>query len=386
MLMTGCSIIGGSSNSSDAQQVLSFGSNKKSKKDNKKQSGDGTDDAMKYLDTQLLSQDITSENHYQTYQVIRGEFVTKYDSASGELYFPNLYSQKTEYEKGKMIFEQFVVEQGQYVKKGDPIADVHMELDTTELNELQLRLSRYYERLDADEKTFESKKKAYRARFYEKMTTAQSLQLRLEYDDFLLQWENAKKNWNKTIEDTKEAIDVYVKTKAIHQIEAGQDGYVTFTSWIWEGTELKNGDVLCSIIPEGSVYLKMDNSNQLLNYGRKVTVSFGKGKEGYEGTVVSVDPKTTSYDLGDKSAYIKVACNLEDVYTFRTANVSYVAESMVDVLLVDRAAVTMENDIPYVTVREADGSLLKTGFFFGGSNQNYFWVYGGLSEGTTVVK
>ena len=59
--------------------------------------------------------------------------------------------------------------------------------------------------------------------------------------------------------------------------------------------------------------------------------------------------------------------------------------TMENVLLVPARAVTIDNDITYVTIVKEDGSFLKKGFRAGGSNANYYWVMDGLEEGTVIL-
>ena len=386
VLFQGCNALGSRTNNTGSGQVVSLGSKEKGKEE--ESNGDGYEliDKSMYLDTELLKKDTEATSRYQTYEVTRGEFVTSYDLLKGELYYPDLKMVSANYEKGTMIFEEFVVEQGQYVKVGDPIAKVHIELDTTELNELNLKLNRYQQRYEEEQVEFEIRKSEYNNRLKEKMTKAQSLDLQLEYEDFLSQWDNTKANWIASIEDTQEAIASYEDAMAMTELKSEEEGYLIYLSNLYEGIEIKNDEVICGILPDSSVYVKVDNSNQMLCYGCPVTVKFGAKEIAYEGEVVSADPKTTSYDLYDELAYILVHCNLEDVYSYRSATIAYVAQSMQDVLLVEKEAVTVEDEIPYVTVLKEDGTLLKTGFLAGGSNQNYYWVYSGLSEGMKLVK
>lgn len=386
VIVQGCSIVDQGKHDFEDEKIVSFGTKEISSKEGTNVDDYDIIDQSMYLDTELLNKDSSTMSSYQIYEVTRGDFITSYDLIKGELYYPDVREVTCEYEKGTMIFEEYLVEQGQYVKVGDPIAKVHIELDTTELHELNLRLDRYQQRYEEDKTEFESREKEYSKRLQEKMTEAQSLQLQLEYEDYLNQWESTEEKWITTIEDTQEAIAVYEETQAMTELVSDVEGYLIQLANLYEGVEIKNDDVICSVVPNGAVYVKVENKNQLLSYGCPVTVKFGAKQITYDGQVVSVDSKTTSYDLYDEFAYILVNCNLEAVYSFRSATISYVAQSMKDVLLVDRTVVTVEDDIPYVTVLNEDGSFLKTGFIAGGVNQNYYWVYTGLSEGMKLVK
>ena len=58
---------------------------------------------------------------------------------------------------------------------------------------------------------------------------------------------------------------------------------------------------------------------------------------------------------------------------------------MENVLLVPAEAVTIDKRKYYVTVLGEGGSMTKTQFIPGGGNDEYYWVFDGLQEGTRIV-
>lgn len=383
--LQGCSAIPLTKNSSDSGQLLDIGTRKAVKNADVDEDSYEIVDRSMYLDTSVLDE-TTSDSKYETFVVRRGEFTTTYENVKGQMYFPKMHEIKAQFGQGTMIFEKFLVEPYQYVKAGDPVANVHIELDTTQENDFTIHLKRYEQRYAEAKKAYQSSNEIYKKKLQETMTTIERMKLKLEYEDFLNQWEKTEKDWIQTMKDTQEAKEAYETAASQKHIVAEEDGYVLWKAELMEGSELKDGTSICGIMKEGNVYVSVNNKNQFLSYGCPVKVTFGAKKITYPGTVVSLDNKTASADLYTDDAYIKVDCKFKDVYQLYNVTVSYVAQSMKNVLLVERDAVTLEDDIPYVKVQKEDGSICKTGFLAGGSNHDYYWVYSGLSEGMLLVK
>ena len=53
-------------------------------------------------------------------------------------------------------------------------------------------------------------------------------------------------------------------------------------------------------------------------------------------------------------------------------------------LIVPKAAVVNKDKSTYVTVVKGDGSVEQRSFVPGGSDNNYYWVVEGLTEGMTI--
>lgn len=384
LLLQGCSVAQTGNGNGDSSGVLSFGSKKTVS------SSEGSEEKSKvniadYLDTELLNQTASTEDSYTSYTVTRGDFETTYDMDQGEVYPYNATLITSECDTGKVYFKEYCVSPYQYVQKGDPIAKVYVELDATQLSELKLNLERYEKRYQEAKDTHKEQDADYLERFAKDMTVVECLKLQQDYDNFNFSWEQSCESYEKSIEDTKEQIEDIEEAKIMTEVVSTVDGFVVeLQRYINEGDELSNGYILASVIDPSPVYLKVDG-NGLYSYGSKVQVTWKGNGSKYEGTVVSLDSKTASYDMFNTDAFIRVDCSIEDIGQSLYGGLSIVTRDMKDVLLVDRAAVTEENSIPYVTVKNEDGTLCKTGFVAGGYNQNYYWVFSGLSEGMQLV-
>lgn len=384
LLLQGCSLAQSGDGNENSSGIFSFGSKKTVS------STEGNDEKSKvnvadYLDKEILNQTVSSEESYTTYTVTRGDFVTTYDMDQGEIYPYNATTITIECEQGTIYFKEYCVSLYQYVEKGDPIAKVYVELDTTQLNELKLNLERYEKRYQEAKDAQKEQDEDYKERFTKNMTAVERMKLQQEYDNFLFSWEQSCDNWEKLIEDTKKQIEDIEEAASTTEIISTGEGYiVNLQRYIKEGDELSNGYVLAAVTDASPVYIKVDG-NGLYSYGSKVQVTWKGNGSKYEGTVVTLDPKTASYDMFSTDAAIRVDCTFADIGQSLYAGLSIVTRDVKDVLLVDRAAVTEEDSIPYVTVKNEDGSLCKTGFVAGGYNQDYYWVYSGLSEGMQLV-
>ena len=344
-------------------------------------------DKSMYLDTSLQSNEVSNEDKYTIYTVKRGDFVTEYSSLKAEPYYNSFYPVKYEYEVGTMIFENFTKGRFDYVQKGEVIAKVHNEIDLTKLDELKLKVERYKQRYEEAKSSYEKKKKEYERDFLTTSSALENMELQLDYDEFIYQWEETDQDWMNTIKDTQEMIDDYEAALKVTEIVAEYEGFIfyDYEHPLREGDTIKSGDTICNMIANENAYVTVDNSNQMLSYGNTVTAIF-PNKE-YKGVVVNPNVKATSENTRSDIAYIKLDCDLQTLFTTSSnINISYTTNSMKDVLIVDKQYVTYEDEIPYVTVLKEDGTLLKTTFKPGSTNNNYVWVFSGLSEGMQLIK
>lgn len=383
MTFTGCNI-----------KVLDTGSSKvftveTQKEETKLEDGSSVDQSM-YIDLSLLNRESDINHSYTTYEVKKGDFQTVYSMDKGEIGFGfNSVPVKADYKKGNMYFESFdETKLYQYVAKGDDLVHVCMDVDMTEVTELEIKLNRYEQRLKDDEANYIKQAKEYKESIDKAQSITDKIELTNRYEQSQIQWEKTKKDWNKTIKDTKELIQEYKESAHITSIKAERDGIYIVTNFygVKEGQVIYNDTNLGYIIPISPIYLSVDNKSGNYSYGKKVEVSLASGKK-FEGTVINLDKKLASTNVYDETAWIQVDCQIPDIGNSQTASLSVVTQQMENVLLVDRAAVTREDDgSTYVTVLNDDGSLCKKGFIAGGSNQQYYWVYSGLSEGMHLVK
>ena len=346
-------------------------------------------DKSMYLDTSALEKTDEDNLGYQTVTVEKGSFYNEF-SSKAELFFPNSKLIIAESEYGDVVFEEYTIEEGAYVQKGEAIAKVHIESDSVDVTEKQLELQRLQESLvtkEADWVTWDK----------ETQDDIKEMTDHYEYEIALLNYhatvtlhEQEREAILDGIADLEEVIADLQSAAQVSEIVAPISGYVWELEDIVGGDVLKQDTSLGKIIMLDCIYLKVKEASDMLSYGKQVDIIVKTGGkiQTFTGEVISLSDMNLLKSMQTEAAYIKVnvdPASILGVGMINLINVTTKTRTMNDVLLVEKDAVTVDNDITYVTALLPDGSLVKKGFISGGNNNTYYWVLSGLEEGTKIV-
>lgn len=281
---------------------------------------------------------------------------------------------------GTTYFVESNVNLFQQVKKGDVLAVIRVAPDEVELARQERSLQRERERLEQLHKDYANDKNN---KGYLKSVEARQ----------------------KTIADLEELIAEMKADYGRTEIKAPYDGIITDVSMeLWrrslkEGDLLRSGQQLLILSAQDSNLLYVEDPNGLLTYGHKAAVEYSSidgSKKTVEGDVVSLNLASVSKDLfGEGYALIKLPAEAVDdmvgsVYSGDNwwsqsqCRVSVTTRSMSDVVLVPKRAVTLKAGVTYVRVKQEDGSVVYRSFLAGGSDDTYYWVAEGLTEGMEI--
>lgn len=300
----------------------------------------------------LLVQTVTKNDTQQNSVVTvkRGDF-TRTLMFQGSIYFTTSEGVFYEGKRITTIFDEFVVRKNQFVKKDDPIAKIHYEVDTVE-----------HERLKLEVKRLKEKKSS-------------------------LTDSNAIAQINEELSTKQELLDEYDLNETTDYIYATSDGVISNLARIESQSSLNDQAYIAVINRDAQPVIIVDDANQQLRYGLNVSVdvTMDGEKTTYSGTVISGD-SLVSEDQKIKCAFILLDCPYM-ASELLDANfiVNATTTNMKDVLLIDVDAVKMEDFITYVNCLE-DGKVVKHNFLNAGSNSTYYWVLDGLTEGMTVLR
>jgi hypothetical protein len=114
-----------------------------------------------------------------------------------------------------------------------------------------------------------------------------------------------------------------------------------------------------------------------------ITASYKKEKKVFEGTVVS-DPKVLPDDVSQKYTVIQLKEPVSVIDLQGEVSYKCDTEVLQEVLLIDRDAVTKEDNKDFVYILE-DGSVKKRFIVTGPFNMDEIVVFDGLDEGQTLV-
>lgn len=311
--------------------------------------------------------DKTVEYGQNTVILQRG--TVSYDfSATGYLYYPDTTSVENPVKYGTCYVTKCDLTMYQQVKKGEVLATIRVAADQVGLERLRTQLNRERERLaDLISQGEEKNEKAIEAK-------------------------------QETIADLEERIRDMEADFATKEIRSPMDGVIISTRWFEEEQILNSGVQICIIADQSRSYVVVEDTSHQLNYGDQLDVTYavpGGGRKTVQGTVVTAGQRSVSGALqGDEmlitvpaEAIPEMAYNSMFTGGFwnrRSFDVTGQVRSTENVILVPKSAVTLSNGSTYVNVVREDGSIVNQSFVAGGSNNTYYWVVQGLSEGMEI--
>lgn len=326
-------------------------------------------------------------NAYKTDTAIKGEFYEEV-KMNGNYYIREAQAARVSYEYGKMIFDEFLVKNKDYVMAGDPIASVRIEVSDADIKEVQLRIQRMEERLAFDRQDYaKDDKKAMEDAYAIKDPHAQGIAV----TSYLKQKELHDQNIatrERTITDQKEILSKMEEAKNMTAILAPCDGYVSDLATYSAGNEVKDKTILALVSNQKSNLIEVNNSQEDFKYGQQVEVTItGKtGEETMIGTVIS--PSIMAGEVAGGSAVIQLPKTIEEMPEKKDVKkilVTLKAGKEENAVMIKLGSLQVEKNNVYASVLTEDGSIVKRNVIIGGTNKEYYWVLKGLEEGDTVV-
>lgn len=293
-----------------------------------------------------------------------GSFNSTFEGA-GAMEYALSENVKNPIKNGTTYFGEYQVDEYQHVEKGDVIATIRVMKDEYVVKEKQIQLQRAQERLaDLKAEGAEENKKA--------------IEERLE-----------------RIAEINEELTEILKDAETTEIKAPMSGTIINLSSLETERILRPEEIIGEIAKEEACYAVVENTNQMLNYGNEVKISYmnREGKTSFcNGVVVSAsNPGLTKAlqsenayislpkeSLGDMALYNATSGNWWNRYIFR---VEATTREMNHVLVIPRTAVTEINGCTYVNVKDKQGKVTTRSFVAGGYDNTNYWVIEGLSEG-----
>lgn len=300
-----------------------------------------------------------------------GNFSSSFEG-SGYMYYPSSQMVQNPIEYGTVYFGEMLVSQYQHVEEGDVIATVRVQIDEIELERQETKLKRLEERLqDYLEQNAGDNSE----------TVMENIASRQE-----------------AIGEVKELIADMKADGATTEIKADRSGVIIWAVSHEEEDILYWNENLLRVADEDTCYVILENTNQLLNYGNEVSISY-EDREGNtktaSGTVASIAAAGVSSVFGMEYSMILLPPEVISDMAVATQNyggwwnrnrytVSAVIREMDNVLVVPRSAVTEIAGNTYVNIIDENGKVTACSFVAGGFDSANYWVIEGLSEGMNV--
>ena len=286
-------------------------------------------------------------------------------------------------------FVNYLVEEGQEVKKGEKLLSYRLPFDPITLEEKELKLKQSLEayELATRQREAEIDEGEKRLKILEQGTyDAKIAKLNLEKQK--LSFRQYCYQTEKALGIQKEDIKTIKAKEELQYLYALYDGIIHKGDGISEAMEIDNRKVLLTILDKKSAVLGTEVSgNESLWFDMKVSVTgITNRKEDkdhlYTGRVLSSDSlfegKITTGML-----YVAVE-DRELVDTIQMANISAAAVAVERVPIIPIKAVKTENDRKFVYQKDSGGSLRRQ-YITGRDNGTDMWVYSGLSAGQNIV-
>lgn len=290
---------------------------------------------------------------------------------TGLLGYPNCTGVKNEIENGTVYFAEYLVNQYDYVREGDPIARIRVEGDPVEEQRRIKRQNRLEQRYQDLEKTLDLSKEENITR----LTAEQEL-----------------------LEEARISLEEFQKDKETTELLAPADGIVVSLEELDAEKQLYFGQTIAEIADQDRCYLLVSNAENQLQYGNTVSVSYqdknGKAQK-TQGRVASISGRGVDRELQSEYCIVAVSpedsvkmakppANINGQQAMSRFRIKAKVRMMENVLLVPKSAVLDVSQTTYVYVMEADGSKKLTPFLSGGHDDKNYWVVEGLSEGTKI--
>lgn len=269
-------------------------------------------------------------------------------------------------EYGTTYFGGYTVNYLQHVEKGDVIATVRVVGDEIEIQRKEQQLKRAQERLaDLRAAGEEDNKDAIEAKLEE-------------------------------IKDIEEILQKMKADAKTTEIRADKSGMVYGMSEMEAETILYKDTAIMMLIDESLVYITVEDTNGVLNYGNEVEISYttyaGEDKKctakvvslGNAGLSRNLQSNTVVLQVPKKELANVVLAMPDDWRDPKPYTIEAVTRKMDNVLVVPRSAVREIDGVTYVDVKDEQGNVKACSFVAGGFDSENYWIIEGLSEGMVV--
>jgi membrane fusion protein (multidrug efflux system) len=279
-------------------------------------------------------------------KVVLGEVVTEEvsttHSVTGVIYYERVSDISTEVVG---LVEEVNVNQGDQVKKGDPLVRLNTEILEREIALTKTRIEQIDLRIKNTEKNFKRLDRLYKSSGVSEK----------DFDDALYSYQDARKE-KQAIEDTLGKLLIQQRRSVI---KAPFDGIVLNKN-VDSGAWVQQGKLLVSIGSSSDLFVRAPIAENLLRFmqlGEQVQVVLNAFNLQIEGTVIGIDPVA---DLKTKNIFLKIKIPpMELVAQNMSANVFVPSSDKRQLSVFSRAALIKFQGKDFVyTVKEDKASIL----------------------------
>ena len=322
-------------------------------------------------------QAIAEETAYSV-QVAEKSTMQNSGKAKVSVYYPNSVNVMFESQYGYTQFIQFVALTGDYVEKGQPIAEIYTYVDEMEKIELDIKIARAQEELDDFESRMEDEI-ALLWKNVEKESGNKRVIAKLDYEKQKKQYESKLSNLKSQVsnlESRKRLLETAEKTTTI---DAPIEGIVSWTAKRRWGDTIWSGSTIATINDTSNALFTVKDQTGVFRYGMKVKLQDVKGNE-FEGSIISSNSSSLSQTLMNGQAYI-YAEGADPLVSYEAV---YSPVYMENAIVIQASAIKSDDNGRYVHVLE-NGRPTKKYIVVAKTLNGKSYVISGLNEGEKVV-
>lgn len=319
-----------------------------------------------------------------TTTVTKGEFFVT-GAVQGSLDFSSNQYVTCDVTEGVVHFQEMLVNQGDTVKKGDPIASIYVTVDEIEKEEVQRNLDAARKNLDE----YKADTRLLLNQYKKTLNQGSERDRRLAQISYDRLYESYKNELSKR----EEKIDGYViRLAEIESIEntktvnAPTDGVIGFTNRMRKGEVLSRWSFLCTISDPTNVRVVVEGGSDLLRYNMPVKIVQSTGNRNVEltGRVVTMKSTATSVNLMARNDIIEIYGDVSNLMPGSDVSVKFDKIYVEDALIVPKTALKSDKKGQYLNVY-INGFSSKRYVVVGGADSMNYWIVFGVEEGDTII-
>jgi len=322
--------------------------------------------------------------NYKTVEVKKGTF-EKIQYGGVQTYYPNEYT--LNYEGAAAQFVEFHVKRNDEVKVGDLIATFAIQRDEVQITRRTMDIQKAEENYQRSLRDFEERLSLKDEEISLSLNPYEREIRQLEKEKILIEREKYVYETENNIADQKKALDELVKTYENTHVYADFNGVISEMSYFRELQWVYSGTTLLKAYDPSVIMYRTNDDQGRMRYNMEVMVSVGRAENRVNGTGrVVACPMAQPGGTGDKTAYIRVDAFDGPVKTQTSPSVSYYAQYLNNVFVVDREAITQYSGRYHAYKLSDDGMVSKryVGFAFG-SQQTGVILVDGVTEGEKLI-
>ena len=287
--------------------------------------------------------------------------------------------------EGTVTFQNFVVNQGDVVKKGDPVVEVKVAVDEVEKEEVELNLSaakRNLEEYVADTKLLLDQYKAAS----ETGSEADRQLAALSYTKLLKTFNSEVENREARIDEYTLSLDEIEDLENTKYINATTDGIVGYLARLRKGEVITGWSFLCVINDPEKVRVVVEGGSDTLRYNMPVKIIQRTGNRNVEltGRVLTMKSTASSVNLIARNDIIEIYGDKSKLMPGSQVTIKFDKTYVEDAVMVKKSAIKTDKKGSYVNVF-VNGFSTKRYVIIGGSDADRSWIVSGVNECDIVI-